>query len=172
MPTMDSLKPASRYTNEEVEWHRLAELSTSNRPDMTVCQTLWTVDFWLIFIVMATGASTAIAAINNLSQIGRALHVNDVKFFVGLVSIWSCFGRLTGGFLPDILLKKGVPRPVSLCFSTGMISITHLVLKSGAIRLGSVMIGFCYGSYWSITPPITSEIFGLTHFAATYKTVT
>ncbi|WOG95258.1 hypothetical protein DCAR_0414570 [Daucus carota subsp. sativus] len=50
----------------------------------------------------------------------------------------------------------------------------HLVIASGFpgnLCLGSVLVGVCYGSQWSLMPTITSEIFGMLHLGTIFNTI-
>lgn len=57
----------------------------------------------------------------------------------------------------------------------GLMCVGHLVMASavpGSLYVGSIVIGVCYGSQWSLMPATTSELFGLRHFGTLYNTIT
>ncbi|KAF5758517.1 putative MFS transporter superfamily [Helianthus annuus] len=43
---------------------------------------------------------------------------------------------------------------------------------SGNLYIGSVIVGVCYGSQWSLMPTITSEIFGVKHMGTIFNIIT
>ncbi|KAG2303265.1 hypothetical protein Bca52824_031916 [Brassica carinata] len=53
-------------------------------------------------------------------------------------------------------------------------TIGHLIIASGFegnLYVGSVIVGICYGSQWSLMPTITSELFGVKHMGTIYNTI-
>ena len=50
--------------------------------------------------------------------------------------------------------------------------VGHLIIGSGgSLYIGSVIVGVCYGSQWSLMPTITSEIFGVKHMGTIFNTI-
>lgn len=148
-------------------------VAAENKPlEPSVTSSLLGIDFWLITLVITIGGGTGLAIINNFAQIGQAVGDSNVDVYVGLISVWSCFGRLLGGWGSDYLLKRGYPRPLCLLIAQLLMSTCCLLLSTGWVPflyLGSCMVGMAYGSHWSIQPPILAEVFGLHHFATLYK---
>ncbi|KAG0626879.1 hypothetical protein M758_2G158200 [Ceratodon purpureus] len=148
------------------------KVDTEKPPEHSLRSSLFGIDFWLITIVIMVGGGTGLAIINNFAQIGQALGDGQVDVYVGLISVWSCFGRLMGGFGSDYLLKRGYPRPVCLLLAQLSMCLCCLLLSTGWVPflyVGSCIVGMAYGSHWSIQPPILAEVFGLEHFATLYK---
>lgn len=138
----------------------------------TLRSSLLGIDFWLITAVIMVGGGTGLAIINNFAQIGQALGNGEADVYVGLISVWSCFGRLLGGYGSDFLLKRGYPRPICLLMAQLLMSTCCVLLSTGWVPflyVGSCMVGMAYGSHWSIQPPILAEVFGLPHFPTLYK---
>ncbi|GBG85457.1 hypothetical protein CBR_g40099 [Chara braunii] len=138
---------------------------------LTLLQSSLTLNFWLLFFTLGSGAGTGIAIINNYAQMGKALRVNRVEQFVGLISIWSCFGRLGAGYASDLFTRRGVPRPLLLAMASSLMIVTLFFLASGALLTGSILVGLSFGAYWSLVPAVASDLFGLEHFGAVYKAV-
>lgn len=62
-----------------------------------------------------------------------------------------------------------------MVITLAIMSLGHLVIASGlpgALYAGSVLVGVCYGSQWSLMPTITSEIFGVVHMGTIFNTIT
>lgn len=84
-------------------------------------------------------------------------------------------GRFGAGYVSDIFLHRhGWARPLFIIITQAMLSIGHVVIASGFpgnLYIGSVIVGVCYGSQWSLMPAITSEIFGVGHMGTIFNTI-
>lgn len=144
------------------------------QPDLTLWSAIQTTDFWILAFIAMMGPGCGLAVINNLSQMGKAMNLDDVELYVGLFSIWSCLGRLIAGYGSDSLLSRGYPRPLSLTAAYLTMMFGCLLLATGSphiLALGSACVGLAYGAFWSLIPCIVSEVFGLRQFPATYKAI-
>ncbi|KAI5068184.1 hypothetical protein GOP47_0016529, partial [Adiantum capillus-veneris] len=152
-----------------------AESGVQEDPDTlfpSVWQTLLGINFWLITFVVASGAGSGLAIMNNFAQIGKAVRSDAADAFVGIISIWSCFGRLVSGYGSDLMLKAGYSRPICLLMSQTAMFICCLLLSTGStlfLFIGSAAVGLAYGSYWTLAPTIIAEVFGLRQVATLYK---
>ncbi|KAM2699834.1 hypothetical protein EV1_038653 [Malus domestica] len=154
-----------------------SELHVSDHEDMNLLRATRCVDFWLLFIAMVCGMGSGLATINNMSQIGESLGYKTVEInsLVSLWSIWNFLGRFGAGFLSDYLLhKKGWARPFLMAVTLAIMAAGHIVIASsfsGNLYVGSILVGICYGSQWSLMPTITSEIFGIRHMGTIFNTI-
>ncbi|PRQ16079.1 putative major facilitator superfamily [Rosa chinensis] len=145
---------------------------------LNLLQAMCTIDFWMLFIAMVCGMGSGLAVVNNLSQIGQSLGYRnfEISTLVSLLSIWNFFGRLGAGYISDCFLhRKGWARPLFMVITLASMSIGHVVIASGmpgALYTGSVLVGVCYGSQWSLMPTITSEIFGVLHMGTIFNAIT
>ena len=123
---------------------------------MNLLQAMCTVNFWLLFIAMVCGMGSTQAVLNNLSQIGQSLNYTTVEVnnFFSLWSIWNCISRVGVGYLSDYLLHtRGLARPLLMTVTLAMIVVGHIVIASGfrgALYVGSIIMGICDGSQWSL----------------------
>ncbi|KAK3031731.1 hypothetical protein RJ639_036611 [Escallonia herrerae] len=146
--------------------------------NLNLLQAMHTGNFWFLFLAMACGMGTGLATLNNMSQIGGSLgYTNfETSTLVSLWSIWNFLGRFGAGYISDYFLNvKGWPRPSFMAITLAVMSIGHSVIASGlpgALYAGSVLVGVCYGSQWSLMPTIASEIFGVGHFGTIFNTIT
>ncbi|RWR77641.1 protein NUCLEAR FUSION DEFECTIVE 4 [Cinnamomum micranthum f. kanehirae] len=154
------------------------ELSTCQREEnLNLLQAMCTVDFWLLFVAMACGMGSGLATVNNISQIGGSLGYTSIETstLVSLWSIWNFLGRFGGGYVSDYFLHlRGYARPLFIAMALATMSVGHLVIASGlpgALYAGSILVGVCYGTQWSLMPTITSEIFGLRHMGTIFNTI-
>ncbi|KAL9239547.1 hypothetical protein vseg_013857 [Gypsophila vaccaria] len=144
---------------------------------MNIIEALKSVNFWLLFVSMACGMGSGLATVNNLSQIGQSLGyaTSKVNSLVSLWSIWNFLGRFGAGFVSDILLRqRGWPRPALMAITLATMSAGHVIIASGFpgnLYIGTVLVGICYGSQWSLMPTVTSEIFGVLHMGTIFNTI-
>ncbi|KGN63638.1 protein NUCLEAR FUSION DEFECTIVE 4 [Cucumis sativus] len=154
------------------------ERGRESEESLTLFQALYTIDFWILFFATACGMGTGLATVNNISQIGLSLGYtsSEINTLVSLWSIWNFFGRFGAGYVSDYYLHaKGWARPLFMFITLMTMSIGHVVIASGlpgALFAGSIVVGVCYGSQWSLMPTITSEIFGVVHMGTIFNAIT
>ena len=140
-------------------------------------QSMCTLNFWLLFVAMICGMGSGLATINNISQIGASLSYTTVEVnnLVSLWSIWNFLGRFGAGYVSDYFLHaRGWARPVLMAVTLATMAVGHIVIASGFpgnLYVGSVLVGICYGSQWSLMPTITSELFGVRHMGTIFNTI-
>ncbi|XP_021891038.1 protein NUCLEAR FUSION DEFECTIVE 4-like [Carica papaya] len=183
-PLMDNPEPtvSSKFSagEDKGEYHKVpgdAKDAAAWDGDMNLLQAICTVNFWLLFIAMICGMGSGLATINNISQVGESLHytTTEINSLVSLWSIWNFLGRFGAGYLSDIFLhRRGWGRPLFMVITLAMMTIGHVVIASGFpgnLYAGSIIVGVCYGSQWSLMPSITSEIFGVGHLGTIFNTI-
>ncbi|KAH7856693.1 hypothetical protein Vadar_004361 [Vaccinium darrowii] len=145
--------------------------------NMNLVQAICTSSFWLLVISMACGMGSGLATVNNISQIGASLGytVFETSSLVSLWSIWNFLGRFGAGYLSEYFLHvNGWARPLFMTITLAAMSIGHAVIASGfpgALYIGSVLVGVCYGSQWSLMPTIVSEIYGVVHMGTIFNAI-
>ncbi|KAI3464010.1 hypothetical protein Pfo_020673 [Paulownia fortunei] len=148
------------------------------REDLNLLQAMGTISFWFLFFTTACAMGSGLATVNNMSQIGESLGYTslEINTLVSLWSIWNFLGRFGAGYISDYFLHvKGCPRPLFIVISLAAMSIGHTMIASGfpgALYAGSILVGVCYGSQWSLMPTIASEIFGKVHLGTIFNTIT
>jgi hypothetical protein len=146
--------------------------------NLNLLQAMCTINFWLLFLTSACGMGSGLATINNISQIGESLGYSTLatSTLISLWSIWNFLGRFGAGYVSDYFLHAtGWPRPLFIAITLAVMSIGHAVIASGfpgALYAGSVLVGICYGSQWSLMPTIAAEIFGSAYLGAIFNTIT
>ncbi|KAK1363361.1 protein NUCLEAR FUSION DEFECTIVE 4-like [Heracleum sosnowskyi] len=146
--------------------------------NLNLFQAMRSSNFWFLFLATSCGMGSGLAVINNISQIGESLGYtkSETSTLVSLWSIWNFLGRFGAGYLSDYLLKtKGWARPLLMALTLLIMSGGHSMIASGlpgALYVGSVVVGVCYGSQWSLMPTIVSEIFGVVHLGTIFNTIT
>ncbi|KAI3726916.1 hypothetical protein L1987_66723 [Smallanthus sonchifolius] len=121
---------------------------------------------------------TGLATVNNLAQVGESLGYTsfETSTLISLWSIWNFMGRFSAGYVSDhFLYKKKWARPVFIAITLALMSVGLCVIASGlpgALYVGFILVGVFYGSQWSLTPTIVSEVFGVLHFGTIFNTIT
>ncbi|KAL3513228.1 hypothetical protein ACH5RR_025945 [Cinchona calisaya] len=192
MPLIDESEPIMQETlsseaANSVNFHQCWSNGAENKDntedllksgeESDLFQAMCTVNFWLLFVVMLCVLGSGMATINNISQIGQSLGYTAVerRSLVSLWSIWNFLGRFGAGYVSDIFLhRRGVPRPLLMAVTLAALTVGHVIIASGFpgnLYIGSVIVGVCYGSQWSLMPTITSEIFGVRHMGTIFYTI-
>ncbi|XP_021292543.1 protein NUCLEAR FUSION DEFECTIVE 4-like isoform X2 [Herrania umbratica] len=146
--------------------------------NLNLLQAMCTVNFWILFFAMASGMGSGLATVNNLGQIGESLGYLsfETNTLVSLWSIWNFLGRFVAGYVSDYFLHvRGYARPLFMVLTLATMSVGHAVIASGlpgALYAGSILVGVCYGSQWSLMPTIASEIFGVRHMGTIFNAIT
>lgn len=165
------------YNNAGQELHAHDKKVMARGENLNLLQAMCTVDFWMLFVAMACGMGSGLATVNNISQIGGSLGYTSVEIstLVSLWSIWNFLGRFGAGYISDYFLHwKGWGRPLFMAITLATMSVGHAVIASGlpgALYAGSIVVGVCYGSQWSLMPTTTSEIFGVRHMGTIFNTI-
>ncbi|GAB2269917.1 hypothetical protein Dimus_004835 [Dionaea muscipula] len=152
-------------------------LTMAGDESKNIVEAMRSLDFWFLFIAMACGMGSGLATINNMSQIAESLGYDTVEknTLVSLWSIWNFLGRLGAGYASDVFLHQmGWARPTFMVVTLAAMAAGHVVIASGFpgnLYLGTVLVGVCYGSQWSLMPTITSEIFGVQHMGTIFNTI-
>ncbi|WIA09948.1 hypothetical protein OEZ85_010161 [Tetradesmus obliquus] len=144
---------------------------------LATSQMLASLDFWLLFVQFTVASGVCLAYLNNLGQLVVSLgggHDGQVVF-VSLFSVANAAGRLLMGYIPEQHLHaRGTPRTLFLALTAAVTAAAALAVAYadlGHLYVLSVLLGVAFGAHWSLLPAITSDLFGLKHFAANYTTL-
>ncbi|KAL8547298.1 hypothetical protein ACS0TY_006868 [Phlomoides rotata] len=146
--------------------------------ELNLLQAMGTMSFWFLFYTTACAMGSGLATVNNISQIGESLGYTsiDINSLISLWSIWNFLGRFGAGYISDYFLHvKHCPRPLFLVINLAIMTIGHVMIAfgfPGALYVGSVLVGVCYGSQWSLMSTIVSDIFGKVHLGTIFNTIT
>ena len=180
--------PKFSTAEDPVEYHQLPSGDSKvkgtsddkmllNEEQLNLLQAMRTVNFWMLFIAMICGMGSGLATINNMSQIGESLNytTTEINSLVSLWSIWNFLGRFGAGYVSDYFLhSRGWARPLLMAFTLATMTAGHIVIASGFpgnLYVGSILVGICYGSQWSLMPTISSEIYGVRHMGTIFNTI-
>ncbi|GAV66720.1 Nodulin-like domain-containing protein/MFS_1 domain-containing protein [Cephalotus follicularis] len=164
--------------DREIDTHTSDYDTLQWEENLSLLQAVRTVDFWILFLAMACGMGSGLATVNNFSQIGLSLGYSsfETNTLISLWSIWNFLGRFGAGYVSDYFLNtKGWARPLFMVITLATMSIGYVVIATGlpsALYIGSILVGVCYGSQWSLMPTIASEIFGVRHMGTIFNAIT
>lgn len=145
-------------------------------PNLPLGEAARSLPFWLLLIQFSVGLGTGLAFLNNLGSIVVALggRPGGQVVFVSLFSVANAMGRMLGGVLSEMALRRyGTPRT----FLLSVVSCLTLVGVVGAALSGeahdglyatSLLAGAAFGAHWGLVPAITSDLFGLQYFGSNY----
>jgi MFS family permease len=148
----------------------------TNRPergeDHTILQAILSADMFYILLVTLCGYGPALTFIEQLRPVGLALeyHERPIQSIVTLTTIWNYYGRVYSGFVSELMLTKWklsrsiMISVILLLQGSGMLLVAFPKIP-GTYYVASVIIGFSFGAQVSINLSMTSELFGLKHYA-------
>ncbi|PRW32873.1 MFS general substrate transporter [Chlorella sorokiniana] len=146
-------------------------------PELAPLQCLCSLDFWLLFTVIAVGTGSGLALLNNLAQVvaataGSRSTAGATAVLLSIFSVANCSGRMAFGYWPERLLhSRGTPRTLFMPAVSALLAAAFAALafvRLPALFPLTALAGFAYGGHWALGPATVSELFGLRHFAANY----
>ncbi|TYK29592.1 protein NUCLEAR FUSION DEFECTIVE 4 [Cucumis melo var. makuwa] len=130
-------------------------------------------DFWLLWFLYFLGVGPGITVLNNLSQIGISLGINDTTLLLALFSFCNFVGRLGSGVISEHFVRsRMIPRSLWMMFALVLMSIAFLLYASGltiTLYIATGLTGISYGVLYSMMVPLASEIFGLKNFGVIFN---
>ncbi|KAI5071713.1 hypothetical protein GOP47_0013964 [Adiantum capillus-veneris] len=175
--------------DDSVEWQKEEKpptLATTELPvtrgqafqigeEVTLSQALQTLEFWLLFFALYCGLGSGSTALDNLGQMAQAQGYENTQTFVSIFSISSYLGHLVGGHLSEVVTRSGIPRPTTLIIVEGIMLLAQFLFAmawKGSLYFATICLGLSYGSFSSINPAISSELFGLKSFGPIFGLLT
>ena len=133
--------------------------------------------FWALAVAMAFGVGSGLVFINNAGGIVNSLggSLESTLYTVELVSVFNMLGRLGMGAIADAT-RATVHRGYLLAVASSTMAAAYagLFLSDSVLMvevLGCVL-GFAYGSLFSLGPQLISLLFGTSNFAANWGILT
>jgi OFA family oxalate/formate antiporter-like MFS transporter len=122
--------------------------------------------FWFIWLVwvLAGGAGIAMVTLAPHFGLARGLPLTKAVLLLTAFNLTNGLGRLVSGYLSDFF---GRSRTICLAFvlsGTAYLLMAHLS-GVGAWAVLAALVGFGFGTQFSVAAPLISDCFGLDHFA-------
>lgn len=118
--------------------------------------------FYLIFLMLCTGAFSGLMIASNASVIGQqmfSLTAATAAFYVSLYSLSNCTGRVFWGTISD---KLGRNKTLNFILTMIIVAFIILVFVSAQIgfAIGIIILGLCFGGVMGVFPPMVMENYG------------
>ena len=147
--------------------------ASNTRAEMSIVETLTSLDFYLLWLGHFCGTANGLFFINNVAQIEQALGGTKASaaLYVSIIGAFNAFGRMAAGWLSDRFAK--VPRPAFFVVSLVVMALgqaSMAVLPStGWLFVAAAIVGFTYGTFWALIPPMCIELFGAKNVGLNYQ---
>ncbi|GLJ10032.1 hypothetical protein SUGI_0120610 [Cryptomeria japonica] len=140
-------------------------------------RTICNVDFFLVLFSSSLAIASGEVTIGNMNRVPTSLGYTqqDISIFVTLISASQFLGRFGSGALSDYFLSKyGVVRSLLVALAQFILCCGHFIIIIAsilpqALYLGSILIGFSFGTIWCLGSIVVSDLFGLHHFGTLYN---
>lgn len=150
---------------------------TSRRPassrvptsSLTVMESLHTRSFWFLWITwtLAGAAGVSMMVLSTSYGLFRGFPLGSAVLILTAFNLTNGAGRLVSGYFSD---KIGRTRIMSLAFLAA--GLAYFVLPwTGdltACALLAAVVGFSFGTLFSVSAPLVADCFGLEHFGAIF----
>jgi len=153
--------------------HPIKKSSTGSR-DFGTRQMLRSSNYYKLLFSDLLALMPGLLIIGMAKDIGRDFVGLDIYAAAGVVSIIAIFnalGRLASGRLADRLGALNIYRIMYLVTILALACLSFMPLNYWGFLIVVVMIGIGYGSFLSLVPTITGQLFGSKKFSANYSFV-
>jgi len=136
-------------------------------PSLTVRQSLKTRSFWLLWFTYAFVGAAGIAMVTLAVPFGTARGLPLTRAIILLISfnLTNGISRLVSGFLSDLMGRK-----IVMCVSFLAAGGAYFLLPFSADIITwsilAAMVGFAFGTLFSVSAPYVSDCFGMAHFGS------
>jgi OFA family oxalate/formate antiporter-like MFS transporter len=136
---------------------------------LTVQESLRTRSFWFLWITwtLAGAAGVSMTVLSTGYGLFRGFPLGSAVLILTAFNLTNGAGRLVSGYFSD---KIGRNRIMSLAFLAA--GLAYFVLPwTGdltAIALLAAVVGFSFGTLFSVSAPLVADCFGLEHFGAIF----
>jgi len=144
------------------------EENTELKLDHTWQQMIKRPQFYLLWIMFASGATAGLMVIGHLSKIAKMqAEISWGYAMVALLAIFNAGGRIFAGWLSDRIGRIWTMR---LFFGVQAVNMFLFVnyQSAAAMAIGASIAGLCYGALLSLFPSITYDYFGAKHGGVNY----
>lgn len=148
------------------------QMSVKLGESLTVKQAIRTKSFWFLWLTWALQGAAGIAMVTLSVAFGLAsrLPMESAVLLLTAFNLTNGFSRLVSGFLSDTL-----PRSLTLSLTFFAAAVAYFVLPHistlGAMAILVAVIGYSFGTMFSVSAPLASDCFGLKHFGAIFGLV-
>lgn len=168
---------AAQFTDvpERFEWADRSSLGLSSVPpldqerSLTLRHSVRTVSFWCLWLTWALQGAACVAMITLSTSYGmaRGHSLESAILILTAFNLASGFSRLLGGILSDIVGRNFI---MSVTFLASGLAYLALPLAGTLVWLAglAIVIGFAFGTLFSVSAPLTVDCFGIAHFGSIF----
>jgi MFS family permease len=149
-----------------------SEKSVKPGETLTINETIRTESFWFLWLTWALQGAAGIAMVTLSVTFGlaRGFPIGSAVLLLTAFNLTNGFSRVLTGFLSDI-----VGRNLTLSLTFFAAACAYFVLPHintlGTAAVLVAVIGFSFGTMFSVSAPLVSDCFGLKHFGAIFGLV-
>jgi MFS transporter, OFA family, oxalate/formate antiporter len=136
---------------------------------LTVEESLHTRSFWFLWITwtLAGAAGVAMTILSTAYGLTKGFSLESAILILTAFNLTNGTGRLASGILSDLI---GRNRIMSLAFFAAGIAYFILPWSSGLVACAflAAVVGFAFGTLFSVSAPLVADCFGLKHFGAIF----
>ncbi len=136
---------------------------------LTVSESLHTRSFWFLWITwtLAGAAGVSMTVLSTGYGLFRGFSLESAVLILTAFNLTNGTGRLVSGYFSD---KVGRNRIMSLAFLAA--GLAYFILpwtgELPACALLAAVVGFSFGTLFSVSAPLVADCFGLDHFGAIF----
>ncbi len=139
---------------------------------LTARETLRTRSFWLLWLTWAFqgAAGIAMVTLSTLFGLSKGFPMKSAVIILTAFNLTSGASRFLAGFVSD---RMGRTQVMSLSFFTAGLAYFALPYADSLVlsALLAAVIGFAFGTLFSVSAPLATDCFGLKHFGAIFGLV-
>jgi len=136
---------------------------------LTVKETLHTRSFWFLWTTwtLAGAAGVSMTVLSTGYGLSLGLPLGSAVFILTAFNLTNGTGRLASGYLSD---RWGRSRVMSLAFLAAGLAyfLFPLAVDLPSSAILAAMVGFAFGTLFSVSAPLVADCFGLEHFGAIF----
>ena len=136
---------------------------------LTVGQSLRTRNFWLIWVLWALqgGAGIAMVPLSVGFGVARGFTFESAVVILTAFNVTNGVSRIVTGYFSDRVNRNRTMGATFLAAGGAYFLLPH-VGELGGIALLAALVGFGFGTLFSVSAPLAVDCFGIGHFGAVY----
>jgi OFA family oxalate/formate antiporter-like MFS transporter len=160
LPTADAARAAARASAP----HRPVPIRS-----LTVGQSVRARSFWLIWLIWALQGAAGIALVTLAVGFGEAqgFAFESAVIILTAFNITNGLSRIITGYFSDRINRTLTMGITFLAAGTAYFLMPHVAALGGIAVLAAV-VGFGFGTLFSVSAPLAVDCFGIGHFGAVY----
>jgi MFS transporter, OFA family, oxalate/formate antiporter len=136
---------------------------------LTASQSLRTTSFRCLWLTWALQGAAGIAMVTLSTTFGlsRGFGMESAVFILMAFNVTNGLGRLVSGYASDILGRNS-----TMSFTFFLAGLAYFILPHAGTLVGcallAAVIGFAFGTLFSVSAPLAMDCFGIKHFGAIF----